>query len=109
MSDDSWFWAGVSGKRAESIAALEQDVRAWRRHCEQLENTIDELRRSRLYWYTGTVHEGANAQVFADAFKERTGETLAQHFGKNEIRKRVEAQKEVEHKGTFLKKWDPTL
>ena len=109
MSNDGFFWAGMAGKRQEQIQQLNRSIDKWEAHVANLEHTIEELRRSRLFWFNTAVKEGAAAQVFADGFKEYTGKGFKAVFGNEETKRRVEDQKSVERNKTFLKYWDQTL
>ena len=109
MSNDGFFWAGMAGKRQEQIQQLNRSIDKWEAHVANLEHTIEELRRSRLFWFNTAVKEGATAQVVADIFKEHNGNSINDTFGEKNVSRRIEDQKGTERKHTFLKYWDPTL
>ena len=105
MSNDGWFWAGVSGKRAENIQQLQNNIAQWRQHVADLEQVNDNVRRSRLFWFRAAVSEGGEADALLEMFKEATGKTPTEYYGKEEKERRF-ADAKRSSKDKWLKKWD---
>lgn len=108
MSSDGFFYAGLAGGRQNRIDKLNANLDEWQAYAAQLEDLVEQLRQSRLFWFNTAVNEGASAQVLGDVFKEVTGHRARDYFGEKALDRRHEDLKKTERQSK-LRDWDPKL
>ena len=97
-SNDGWFWAGVSGKRAENIQQLNRNIDQWEAHCAELEATIKRLQDARAYWFLQSVGLAADHDVIKDLVIERTGKKPRDLIRTDEYARRRKEKWNAAHK-----------
>ena len=111
MSNDGWFWAGVSGKRAENIQQLQNNISQWREHVADLEQEIADLKGqvqhlsyARKQWFQIAVDESTKADIRAEILARSTGKRPLDFMSEKEYERCLQYKRKftVQH---FVNKW----
>ena len=99
MTDDSWFYAGLAGGRANTIRRQNETIDEWANYAANLERRINYLERvsEYLYWYS--INARASARVAIEAFEETNrGQFPREYLGAERSDRRFAYAREAEKK-----------